>query len=78
MPTESSLERELKEALNRLYDPVYLRQSRLVKLLGLEDSDHVAEALRAVITRAVEDLRPQPGLPPMAKSLRTYEILSSR
>jgi CheY-like chemotaxis protein len=78
MPTERSLERELKEALDRLYDPVYLRQSRLVRLFELEDSDNVAEALRAVIARAVEDLRPQPGLPPTAKSLRTYEILSSR
>jgi CheY-like chemotaxis protein len=78
MPIERSLERELKEALDRLYDPVYLRQSRLVRLLGLQDSGNVAEALRAVIARAVEDLRPQPGLPPMAKSLRTYEILSSR
>ncbi len=78
MPTERSLEQELKEALDRLYDPVYLRQSRLVRLLGLEDSGNVAEALRAVIARAVEDLRPQPGLPPTAKSLRTYEILSSR
>jgi CheY-like chemotaxis protein len=78
MPTERSLEQELKEALDRLYDPVYLRQSRLVRLLGLQDRDNVAESLRAVIARAVEDLRPQPGLPPTAKSLRTYEILSSR
>ncbi|MHB1294163.1 MAG: ATP-binding response regulator [Anaerolineae bacterium] len=69
---------ELQKALNRLYDPVYLRKSSLVGLFGLADRPSAAEALRADLTAAIDALKPPAGTPPTCRSQRIFQVLHYR
>jgi hypothetical protein len=52
----------LREALGHGYDSDRLRQNPLTKLAGLSDQPDAKEALRRLVTGAVESLRPPRGV----------------
>ncbi len=71
--------RQVRAALNSLYDPSVLRHSPLVQLLGLEIQPEGAVAeLRRVLTEAIESLQPGPNTPRDSKNWRIYQTLRRR
>lgn len=72
------LEEQLRHALNRLYDPVFLRKSPLVALFGLEAKENTAEALRTTLDAGIRALKPPSGTPSTSRSHRYYQVLYSR
>lgn len=78
MPAHRSFETELRRALGHLYDPVYLRKSPLIALLGLEEARNPPEALRNALQDAIEAMQPDLDSPAMAKTARIHQILFLR
>ncbi len=72
------LEEQLRHALNRLYDPVFLRKSPLVALLGLDAAENTAEALRIALDAGIRALKPPLGTPSISRSPRYYQVLYNR
>ena len=70
--------RQVRTALNSLYDPSVLRNSPLVPLLGLEQRGDVVAALRRALTDAIESLQPAASTPRDSKTWRVYQILRRR
>jgi CheY-like chemotaxis protein len=70
--------RQVRTALNSLYDPLVLRNSPLVSLLGLEQRRDVVAALRRALTDAIESLQPTANTPRDSKTWRVYQILRRR
>jgi len=71
-------EEELRQALRHLDDPCFLRQSKLVALLGLEDEDDPAAALRSALEQAIEAFKPISDTGSCLRKGRHYEILWQR
>lgn len=78
MPSPHAFEDELRRALGHLYDPVYLRKSPLLGLLGLQEARNPPEALRNALQGAIESMQPDPDSPVTAKTARIYQILFQR
>jgi len=76
--SQSVFDNELRKVLKYLYDPVMLRKSQLIPLLGLQNEPNAAEALRYTIEKAISALRPNRDVPATAKSQRDYQILFCR
>jgi CheY-like chemotaxis protein len=74
----ASFVRELAEALRRLYDPVRLRKSPLMRTFSLDQREDPTAALRRVLVNAIEALRPEAGVPLSAQAWRTYHVLIYR
>lgn len=66
----------LRSALHYLYDPVYLRRSPLVDLLGLQAAFDRAAALQGALSSAVRALKPGDDEPPQSRAWRIYDVLS--
>ncbi len=66
--------REVRRALHHLYSPNELRKSSLLQLLGLDPREGAA-ALRDILLKAIEALRPAGSVPLRAKPWRTYNTL---
>ena len=66
----------LRSALHYLYDPVHLRRSPLVDLLGLTGEFDRAAALQRVLTKAIRALKPTEDEPPQSRAWRVYDTLS--
>jgi CheY-like chemotaxis protein len=77
MDKTHTFEEELRQALNRLYDPVYLRKSPLVSWLKLGKKSNTAKALRTTLEKAIRSLKPA-RCPYASKSYRYYQILFYR
>lgn len=73
-----ALKRLLQDALGHLYDPAYVPPEMLRTLVGRRTVEAGSEALRAVLLRAIEALRPPPETPPYARGRQLYELLSLR
>jgi CheY-like chemotaxis protein len=78
MAVSETLIAQLRAALRALYDPAELRSSALVSQLGLVQRDNPALALRDLLTRAVEAMRPGSDVPADARAWRYYEVLLCR
>jgi len=78
MKESQGFEEMLRQALNHLYQPEFLRQSPLIAIFSLENSDNPAAALRTTLEEAIEVLRPPSDVPANAKSRRYYELLCHR
>lgn len=65
----------LRSALRSLFDPVHLRRSPLVALLGLDDHFDQAAALQQKLTAAIRELRPDDDEPPQSRAWRIYDTL---
>lgn len=70
--------RELRHALRQLYSWAELRSSPLVTLLGVEEEEDPALALRRCLTSAIDALKPAPQVPLKAKAWRTHHLLYAR
>jgi len=70
--------RELRRALNRLYDWAELRSSPLVGWLMLQDERDTSAALRERLVRAIEALKPPAEVPAKARPWRVYQLLHAR
>lgn len=70
-------ERHLQDALAHLYDPIYQPRELLWKAMGYREPPSI-ESLRAAIIQAIEQIRPAPDVPPLARARRLYELLSYR
>lgn len=66
----------LRSALHYLYDPVHLRRSPLVELLGLQDAFDRAAALQQTLSSAIRALKPPDDEPPQSRAWRIYDVLS--
>ncbi|MDI7275734.1 MAG: response regulator [Anaerolineae bacterium] len=71
---------QVKDALQHIYDPAYLPQLELTRLLA-GDGDLTwqerSQRLRRILIGAIERLDPGPQLPLRARERRTYAILSA-
>ncbi len=66
----------LRSALHYLYDPVHLRNSPLVSLLGLANVSDRAAALQSTLSEAIRSLKPSADEPPQSRSWRVYDTLN--
>lgn len=78
MPTDDGFLPWLRSALRHLYDPVALRDSPLVDVLGLAESADPASDLRHTLTRAIRSLQPEAEMPADTQMWRVYEVLLYR
>lgn len=78
MPPQDDLVPSLRFALKHLYDPVALRQSPLIPLLGLSAATEPVPQLRQTLVRAIRSLQPEAGVPADTQIWRVYEILLYR
>ncbi|MCS7015626.1 MAG: response regulator [Gemmatales bacterium] len=69
---------ELHQVLQDLYDPIALRRSPLLGILGLKEEMNPSAALRRVITEAIGQLKPDAEVPPYAPAWRIYRVLVYR
>ncbi|MCL6431802.1 MAG: response regulator [Anaerolineae bacterium] len=71
---------QVKDALQHMYDPAYLPQLELTRLLA-GDGDQTwqerCQSLRRILIEAIERLDPGPQLPVRARERRMYAILSA-
>lgn len=72
-----ALEKDLLEGLPQLYDPTYRPPDLLYNVTGA-GADEGVEAIRAVLTRTIEALKPSPETPPTARVRRLYDLLAYR
>jgi CheY-like chemotaxis protein len=66
----------LRSALHYLYDPVHLRRSPLVTLLGVAGEFDKAAALEHALAQAIGELKPPDDEPPQSRAWRVYDVLS--
>lgn len=78
MPSQDDLVPSLRFALKHIYDPVTLRQSPLIPLLGLSAAKEPVSQLRQTLVRAIRSLQPEAGVPADTQLWRVYEILLYR
>lgn len=76
--TREQFLRHLRNALNHLYDPDYLRQSPLVALLDIAHRFDAPSSLQRVLMEAIESLKPEAGKPLRSPAWRIYTLLSYR
>lgn len=66
----------LRSALHYLFDPVHLRRSPLIALLGLGNEFDQAAALQQLLIRAIRSLKPDDDEPPQSRAWRIYDTLN--
>jgi len=66
----------LRSALHHLYNPVHLRASPLIALLGLIDEFDSAAALQHTLAQAIRRLKPSEDEPPQSRAWRVYDTLN--
>jgi len=70
--------RDLRDGLNHLYDPSFLRHSPLAALFGIGGRFDTSSALQNILTKAIESLRPTPNTPNKPHAQAIYDILLYR
>jgi CheY-like chemotaxis protein len=79
-PTREEFAQWLHDALNQLYDSPYLQTHPLAQLLaepGMDTLQH-DQHLRRVLINAIEQLRPQAGIPAQSPKWRAFQLLELR
>ncbi|HMN30555.1 MAG TPA: hypothetical protein PKE45_20560 [Caldilineaceae bacterium] len=69
---------ELQQALTSLYDPIQLRKSPLIRLLGLGHESDPAAALRHLLVATIEALEPDEHVPAHTSLASSYHLLNQR
>jgi CheY-like chemotaxis protein len=72
------LVRALRDALGHLYDPRALRASPLAQALGVAGRADTPAALRDLLTRRIQALKPTADVPRDSRAWRIYHILHYR
>lgn len=75
--SEDELLRELRHVLRHLYDPDVLRASPLTRLLPVDPED-ASTALREILIKAIQALKPSPNVSRQSSAWRTYYTLTAR
>jgi CheY-like chemotaxis protein len=65
----------LRRDLGHLYDAAHLRKSPLAVLLGVADRFDASLALRGILTKAIESLKPRDDEPSQSRAWRIYDSL---
>ena len=76
--TRADFQRYLRDALNHLRDPNYLRSSPLSTLFSVADRPDTPTALRGILIEAIKSLRPEDNEPALSPAWRLYESLFYR
>lgn len=76
--TRGELLRHLRDGLNRLQDPNYLRRSPLATLFGVANRYDTPSAVRRILTEAIERLEPPADEPSDSRAWRMYESMYYR
>ena len=76
--TREQLLKDIRDALNHLEDPTYLRRSPLAVIFGVADRYDTPSALRKILTEAIERLEPSPKAPSDSRAWRIYESVYYR
>jgi CheY-like chemotaxis protein len=76
IPTYEEFVGYLRSALHYLYDPVHLRRSPLINLLGLSEEFDRGAALQRLLTNAIRDLKPADNEPTQSSAWRIHDTLS--
>jgi CheY-like chemotaxis protein len=77
MGSFESFRQQLQDALGHLYDPTFSPGETIWMVTGVTLSQGV-ETVQSALIRAIEALRPAPGIPPNARARRIYDLLSFR
>ncbi|MGD0006752.1 MAG: hypothetical protein ABSE06_21260, partial [Anaerolineaceae bacterium] len=75
---EERLVKYLREGLNNLYDPEFLRRSPLTGILGLADRSDAPTTLQRCLENEIQALKPQPSSASYAQKRRSYDLLQFR
>ncbi|MBN1221415.1 MAG: response regulator [Anaerolineae bacterium] len=78
MLTRKQFLKHLREALNHLYDPKFLRQSPLAELFGVADRFDTSSHLQNILTEAIETMKTEIDEPLHSHQRRVYELLLYR
>ena len=76
--TREQFLKHLRDALNHLRDPNYLRQSPLAAACGVANQPDTPAALRRILVDAIKLLKPETDEPPQSPAWRLYESLFYR
>ena len=76
--TREQFLKHLRDALNHLRDPNYLRQSPLAAAFGVANQPDTPAALRRILVDAIKSLKPEADEPPQSPAWRLYESLFYR
>lgn len=76
--TRESFIRELRRALNYMYDPTVLRKIPLGHVFDVDGRKATPSALQRILVDAIQSLRPARGVPSGSASWRLYHILHYR
>jgi CheY-like chemotaxis protein len=75
---KKDLLKHLRDALNHLRDPNYLRASPLSAVFGVANRPDTPTALRGILIEAIKSLRPEDSEPAQSPAWRLYESLFYR
>jgi CheY-like chemotaxis protein len=75
--TSEILEEQLQDALTHLHDPDYRPPELLCAVAGCSPLDGPVP-VQSAIMREIEDLKPDPGIPPAARVRRVYDVMYHR
>jgi len=73
-----SFVRELRRVLNHLYEWPEICRSPLLGLFAVQERDDPPQALRHLLTEAIETFKPESNVSLRARARRTYQLLHSR
>jgi CheY-like chemotaxis protein len=77
-PSLDIFQKQLRSALNHLYNLDYLRQSPLGELFHAADQIDTPVVLQRILIDAIENLHPKPEIPIKSQAWNTYNILLYR
>ncbi len=71
-------QKQIREALNHLHDPAFLRKSPLAAAFGVSARFDTPVAIRSILVSAIEALQPQPEEPPGSRAWEVFQSLYYR
>jgi CheY-like chemotaxis protein len=70
--------KELRNALNHLYDPDYLRNCAMAELLSVSNRFDTPSVLQGILTRTIEAMKPDPRTTNKSHTQGIYDVLLFR
>ena len=70
-------QKHIREALNHLHDPTFLRKSPLATAFGVSARFDTPAAVRSILVDAIAALEPQSDEPPGSRAWEVFQSLST-